>query len=99
MNNIQKGINQMLGSIGVGMILFKKRQDALKKSQEKFQAKQVQRKQRRNFLDYIKNEPTNLGVNVGNLSLDLQKQIAKSYSSEERRKIMNKADKEAKNNV
>ena len=54
---------------------------------------EAQASQRRRFLDYIKNEPTNLGVTIGQLDPKMQKEIAKSYSKGERRRIMDKEDK------
>jgi hypothetical protein len=50
------------------------------------------RKTRRNFLDYIKEEPTSLGGTVGELDPKLQKAIAKNYSKSERKKIMDRKD-------
>ena len=97
MANIQSGINKIINTISGGVFLIKKREEALKKAEEKFRAKQIQKKKRRNFLDYIKNDPTNLGGNVGNLSPKLQKQIAKSYTTYERKKIMDLADKKESN--
>lgn len=53
-------------------------------------------KQRRNFMDYLSSMETSLGGKVGDLPLQMQKQIAKDYSKSEREKIMNAQDKEKK---
>ena len=57
-------------------------------------AQEGKRKTRRNFLDYIKDEPTSLGANVGQLDKKLQREIARGYSSAERRRIMDRKDAE-----
>ena len=64
-------------------------QEALKTEQTRT------RKTRRNFLDYIKDEPTSLGVTFGELDPGLQKKLAAAgYSKSERQKIMNRKDAE-----
>lgn len=63
------------------------------KAQETLQTKQEEkRKTRRNFLDYMKNEPTSLGGTFGELDPALQKKIASQYSRAERKKIMDRKD-------
>ena len=47
-------------------------------------------------MDYIAKQPTSLGGTVGDLPKDLQKQIASQYSRNERRTMMNRMDREAK---
>lgn len=69
-------------------------QQAAAKTDAARNARSVQKKARRNFMDYLKNMETNLGGTVGGLPKDAQKQIAKNYSSSERRKIMNEADRQ-----
>lgn len=44
----------------------------------------------RNFLDYMKDQPTNLGIKFGELPKAAQKELAKAYTPSERQKIMNK---------
>ena len=55
-------------------------------------AQEEKRKTRRNFLNYMKDEPTSLGVSFGQLDKKLQKEIAKKYSSSERKRIMDRKD-------
>lgn len=63
------------------------------KAQETLQTKQEEkRKTRRNFLDYMKDEPTSLGGTFGELDPALQKKIANQYSKSARKKIMNRKD-------
>lgn len=63
------------------------------KAQETLKTKQEEkRKTRRNFLDYMKNEPTSLGGTFGELDPTLQKKIASQYSRAERKKIMDRKD-------
>lgn len=57
-------------------------------------AQEGKRKTRRNFLNYMKDEPTSLGVTFGQLDHKLQKEIAKNYSSSERKRIMDRKDAE-----
>ena len=52
------------------------------------------RNTRRNFLDYINDEPTSLGVPFGQLDPKLQKKLAATYSKSERQKVMNRKDAE-----
>lgn len=63
------------------------------KAQETLKTKQEEkRKTRRNFLDYMKDEPTSLGSSFGELDPALQKKIASQYSRAERKKIMDRKD-------
>lgn len=57
------------------------------------EAKKVQR---RNFMEYLKKEPTNFGGTIGDLPPQAQKQIASQYTKSQRRTLMNKMDKESK---
>lgn len=101
---LQQSVNQVLsiaGLLGRGIksnveetakaqakeqAVTKKAQEALKKEQER------RRKTRRNFLDYMKDEPTNLGVSFGELESSVQKELAKSYTKTQRKKIMDRMD-------
>ena len=63
------------------------------KAQEMLKTKQEEkRKTRRNFLDYMKDEPTSLGATFGELDPALQKKIASQYSKSARKKIMDRKD-------
>lgn len=62
---------------------------------ERAQKQAKARAKRRNFVrDYLSQMQTSLGGPVGELPIDVQKVIASSYSSKERRKIMNQKDRE-----
>lgn len=58
---------------------------------------EAKKTQRRNFMTYLAQQPTSLGGTVGDLSPDLQRQIASQYSRNERRNMMNRMDREASN--
>lgn len=58
---------------------------------------EAKKTQKRNFMDYLAQQPTSLGGTVGELPSDLQKQIASQYSRNERRTMMDRMDEEAKN--
>lgn len=49
-----------------------------------------QQSRKRNFLDYMKDQPTNLGIKFGELPKAAQKELAKAYTPSDRQKIMNK---------
>ena len=53
--------------------------------------------QRRNFMSYLAQQSTSLGGTVGDLPIQLQEKIASQYSKSQRRTMMNRMDKEAKN--
>ena len=57
------------------------------------EAKKVQR---RNFMEYLKKQPTNFGGTIGDLPPQAQKQIASQYTKSQRRTLMNNMDKESK---
>ena len=72
---------------------FKRHLEAEKKAQEAVKVKQEEtRKTRRNFLDYMKDEPTSLGGTFKELDPALQKKIISQYSKAERKKIMDRKD-------
>lgn len=54
-----------------------------------------QNKTRRNFMDYLRNQPSSIG-NVGDLPPEVQKQIAKSYNPAQRKKLMDQEDEKKK---
>lgn len=47
-------------------------------------------------MTHLKQQPTSIGVTVGELPTNVQKQIASGYSKSERRKLMDTMDKEKK---
>ena len=53
--------------------------------------------QRRNFMSYLAQQSTSLGGTVGDLPMPIQKQIASQYSKSQRKTMMDRMDKEAKN--
>lgn len=53
--------------------------------------------QRREFMSYLAQQPTSLGGTVGDLEMPLQRQIASQYSKSQRKAMMDRMDKEAKN--
>lgn len=71
--------------------LMMRQQEAMQNVANKQDAKQ---KQKRNFMSYLKEQPTNLGGKVGDLPPKIQKQVAKQYSPAQRKKLMDTIDKE-----
>ena len=53
--------------------------------------------QRRNFMSYLAQQSTSLGGTVGDLPMSLQRQIASQYNKTQRKTMMDRMDKEAKN--
>ena len=72
----------------------KKQSTAMDRMSRQQEAKKTQR---RNFMSYLAQQPTSLDKTVGDLPKDVQKQIASQYSKSQRRTMMNRMDKEAKN--
>ena len=71
----------------------KKTQEAETKAQEAVKVKQEEKRNtRRNFLDYMNDEPTSLGGTFKELDPALQKKIISQYSKAERKKIMDRKD-------
>lgn len=58
---------------------------------------EAKKTQKRNFMDYLAQQPTSLGGTVGDLPKDLQKQIASQYSVNQRRTMMDRMDREGNN--
>lgn len=58
---------------------------------------EAKKTQKRNFMDYLAQQPTSLGGTVGDLPKDLQKQIASQYSRNQRRTMMDRMDREGNN--
>lgn len=65
---------------------------AAQKAQQSMEnAVEAKRTQRRNFMEYLKKQPSSLGQ-IGNLPTDVQKQIAKQYTPSQRQRLMDLAD-------
>lgn len=73
--------------------LLQKQEQAAKKVEE---VKEAKKTQRRNFMDYLKKQETSLGGTVGDLPPAMQKQIAATYSKSQRKTMMDRMDREAK---
>lgn len=106
MPNFQSSINRLLGTFAGAGFVGKNRDklafnDNIQKQEEaKSKVKQIQeakKTQKRNFMSYLAQQPTSLGGTVGDLSPDLQRQIASQYNKSQRKTMMDKMDKEAKN--
>ena len=101
--SIQGSVNQVISSIGAAASIgkgIKLQKDKVKQELAQKQMKQQQeamKTQRRNFMDYIAQQSTSLGGTVGDLPKSTQKQIASQYSKSQRKTMMDRMDKEAKN--
>ena len=111
MGVIQSSINQALGATAamstIGKHLMQERARSIEAQQAanakaeklkkaKAHQKEVAKSVRRNFMkDYLSKQPTSLGGTVGDLPIDLQKQIAAQYSKSQRKAMMDKMDREA----
>ena len=98
MGVLQNSINAMLGSVSAGASFsamnIKRMERANERSKKLVQAKVTQSetmKKRRNFMNYVKDIPME-GGKVGDLSKEMQKQIASQYTKAEKTRIMNEAD-------
>lgn len=98
----QSGINATLGTVagavlGVKKGLAERQKQANTKAAEVKKAKTEQKTRRRNFMrDYLAKQETSLGGTVGELPPAMQKQIASQYSKSQRRAMMDRMDREAK---
>lgn len=101
--SIQGSVNQVISSIGAAASIgkgIKLQRDKVKQELAQKQMKQQQeakKTQRRNFMDYLAKQPTSLGGTIGELPKSMQKQIASQYSKSQRKTMMDRMDKEAKN--
>lgn len=100
MGFIQSAINKTLGTVGVAGSIASKLTQSLEDRQTQAMKKvaeqqAAQKKQKRNFMDYLKKQPTSFGGSVGDLPLAAQKTLAKQYSKTDRQKLMNQMDKES----
>ena len=78
-------VNDILGQL----------REASQKASTSVQAAQEQkRKSRRNFIDYMKDEPTSWGLTFGELDKKVQKNIAKQYTKKDKQQIMDRKDAE-----
>lgn len=59
--------------------------------------KEAKKALRRNFTTYLSQQPTSLGGTVGDLPMSLQEKIASQYNKSQRKAMMDRMDKEAKN--
>lgn len=100
MGVIQKAINQAVGTIGIATRIganIKQNDIRMNEAMRKVAAKQeTQKTQRRNFMDYLRRQPTSFGNTVADLPISTQKTLAKQYTSKERKIIMDQMDKEGK---
>ena len=81
---------------------FKETMDSLEERQNQAMARmreqaQAKKTQRRNFMNYLAQQPTSLGGTVGDLPKSLQKQVASQYTRSQRKTMMDRMDEEAKN--
>lgn len=60
------------------------------------QQQENKKTQKRNFKDYLGKLESSLGGAVGDLPANVQKEIAKQYTSSQRKELMDKIDKESK---
>ena len=101
--SIQGSVNQVISSIGAAASIgkgIKLQRDKVRQELAQKQMKQQQeakKTQRRNFMDYLKKQPTSLGGTIGDLPENVQKQIASQYTKSQRKTMMDRMDKEAKN--
>ena len=87
-------------SIAYGMPFQTLRDDARKQSiamDRMIKQQEAKRTQKRNFMSYLAQQSTSLGGTVGDLPMQLQEQIASQYSKSQRKTMMDRMDKEAKN--
>lgn len=75
-------------------ILLQKQDQALNQAAQKSESKQSTK---RNFMSFLKNVEIAGGGKVGDLPLNVQKQIAKQYSKGERKALMNTMDTKGEN--
>ena len=101
--SIQGSVNQVISSIGAAASIgkgIKLQRDKVKQelAQERMkQQQEAKKKQRRNFMSYLAQQSTSFGGTVGDLEMPAQKQIASQYSKSQRKTMMDRMDKEAKN--
>lgn len=68
-------------------------QEANRHSQSQQTAK---KNNRRYFMNYLRKQPTSLGGTVGELPISMQREIAKQYNRGDRKRMMDRMDKEEK---
>lgn len=57
---------------------------------------QSQKRARRNFMTYLREQPMSIGGKVGDMPQNIQKQIAAHYGPKQRKALMDQMDREAK---
>lgn len=103
----QSAFNRAFGSVAGGIMgvshtlekrneLIQRQQQAQQKAEQTKAAKQQQVQKRRNFMEYLAKQETSLGGTVGELPVSMQKEIAKTYTKSQRRTMMDRMDREAK---
>lgn len=100
MGAIQNAINRMFSSIGYSTSIMqhqamnrKKLSDKQQNSMNKVSEQQeAQRKQRRNFKEYLKNLSIAGNKKVGELPKSAINELAKQYTKSERKKLMDEMD-------
>lgn len=101
--SIQGSVNQVISSIGAAASIgkgIKLQRDKVRQELAQKQMKQQQeakKTQRRNFMDYLKKQPTSFGGTIGDLPEHVQKQLASQYSKSQRKAMMDRMDKEKAN--
>lgn len=99
--SIQSSVNSIFSSVArtalVGKNLISQRNELLEKQklaqQQVKNRQEAKQEQKRNFMDYLKQQQTSLGK-VGDLPENIQTEIAKSYSQADRERLMDEMDKE-----
>ena len=104
----QSAFNRAFGSVAGSVIgvqhtlnkrneYLERQKQATEKANKVKEAKTEQKTKRRNFMrDYLSKQPTSLGGTVGELPPAMQKQIAATYSKSQRKTMMDRMDREAK---
>lgn len=74
-------------------VFNKAKQRKMDEAMQNVAAKQeAAQNQKRNFMNYLRNEPIAGGGKVGDLPINVQKQIASTYSKADRKKLMDRGD-------
>ena len=107
MGVLQNSINSMLGSAAFAAAMtgrnIMNRQQRIKKANKQAQdvakAREEQTKvmrKRRNFMKYLKDVELGGGIKVGDLGIDVQKQVASGYTKSQKTALMDEVDKRRK---
>lgn len=94
---VQSAINGIIGATATAINALSKQDQAREKAtKSRDEAVQAKKKTRRNFMKYLRQQPTSLGGTVGQLPEKMQKQIAAQYNGRQRKELMDQMDREAK---